>query len=294
MIWPLQVRIVEVGPRDGLQNEPNRPNTAAKILFIQQLTDAGLCSIECGGFVSPRWVPQMADTSDVFAKLKRRIGVTYSALVPNEQGLAAALAAQVDEVALFVSASETFSEKNINCSIAESLERARPVARAAKDNGLRLRGYISCVLGCPYEGKIVPSQVAKVADALLQMSCDEISLGDTVGVGTPGGVSNLLSEILLPVDQLAVHFHDTYGQALANVLTALDRGVSVIDSSAAGLGGCPFAPGAAGNLATEDLVYMLDGMGVATGVDLAKVIAAGRNICQALGHPPRSKLSAVR
>lgn len=294
MTWPPEVRIVEVGPRDGLQNEANIPSTANKISFIESLANAGLQTIECGGFVSQRWIPQMADTTEVFSGVRRLPNVVYSALVPNLKGLEAALISNVNEIALFVAASETFSNKNINCTIDESLERAHAVTSKAKLSGLRVRGYISCVLGCPYEGAVLPAKVAEVANALIEMGCDEISLGDTIGVGTPAAVVGLLKAINIPVECLAVHFHNTYGQALTNVLAALDWGVSVVDASAGGLGGCPYAPGASGNLATEDLVYMLDGMGVSTGVDLNKVIEAARGICHALGRKPQSKLSAVR
>ena len=293
---PKRVSIVDVGPRDGLQNEKGVVPTDVKVALIEALADAGVPSIEATSFVSPKWVPQMGDAADVMARVRRRAGVTYAVLVPNLKGLEAALAAGAEEIAVFGAASESFSRKNINCSIAESLERFRPVAEAALARGVRVRGYVSCVLGCPYEGEIAPSAVARVAAALHAMGCFEISLGDTIGTGTPRKTAAMLAAVTaeLPVTALAIHAHDTYGQALANVLTALELGVSVVDSSAAGLGGCPYAKGASGNLATEDLVYMLDGMGVRTGVALDAVIAAGREICAALGKETRSRVALAR
>ncbi len=293
MRLPARVTMVEVGPRDGLQNEPTIVPTAAKIALIEALADAGLAVIEAGAFVSPKWVPQMADTASVLAGLRARPGVRYPVLVPNLKGLEAARAAGVAEIAVFGAASETFSRKNINCSIAESLERFRPVAREAIAAGMRVRGYISCVLGCPYEGAIAPAAVVPVARALLDMGCYEISLGDTVGVGTPGKAQALIDDVaaVVPRERLAVHFHDTYGQALANILACLERGVAVVDSSVAGLGGCPYAKGASGNVASEDVRYMLGGLGIETGVDLDALAAAGREICASLGRAPASKVS---
>jgi hydroxymethylglutaryl-CoA lyase len=288
---PDQVKIVEVGPRDGLQNESGTVPVAVKIELIDRLADAGLTIIEAGSFVSPKWVPQMAGTGEVLAKLQRRPGVRYPVLVPNMRGFEAARAAGATEIAVFTAASETFTRKNINCSISESLERYAPVITAAQSADIPVRGYISCALTCPYEGDIAPEAVAAVAERLFRMGCYEISVGDTIGAGTPRRVQNMLDAVLkrVPAQQLGVHFHDTYGQALANVLTALQIGISVIDSSVAGLGGCPYAPGAAGNLATEDLVYMLDGMHIESGVDLERLVAAGQFIAAQLHKPPASK-----
>ena len=290
---PRSVRIVEVGPRDGLQNEARSVPTAVKIDLIDRLGDAGLRSIEATAFVSPKWVPQMADNAQVMAGLRRRPGVSYPALVPNLQGFEAAAAAGVEEIAVFGAASESFSRRNINCSIAESLARFEPVAAAAKQRGIRMRGYVSCVLGCPYEGDVAPAAVAEVAERLADMGCYEISLGDTIGVGTPGRLQAMLRAVAerVPIERLAVHCHDTYGQALANIYAALGLGVAVIDSSVAGLGGCPYAKGASGNVATEDVVYLLHGLGIETGIDLDKLAAAGRYICGELGRAPASKVA---
>ena len=290
---PAEVRIVEVGPRDGLQNEPRHLPAVTRIELIRRLVDAGLRTVEAGAFVSPRWVPAMADSAAVLHALPERDDVSFPVLVPNLKGLEAALEAGAREVAVFGAASETFSQKNINCSIAESLERFRPVAESARANGLRVRGYVSCVLGCPYEGAIAPTAVARVVDGLLALDCYEISLGDTIGVGTPRKVEALLDAVVpaAGTDRLAAHFHDTYGQALANVLTALERGVAVVDSSVGGLGGCPYARGASGNLATEDLLYMLDGMGVRTGVALAGLVETARWIAEQLDRPPASRVA---
>jgi hydroxymethylglutaryl-CoA lyase len=290
---PPEVTIVEVGPRDGLQNEAVAVSVADKVGLIEALAEAGLPVVEAGAFVSPKWVPQMAGSEEVLRAVRRKPGVRYPVLVPNLKGLDAALAAGAEEIAVFGAASESFSQKNINCSIAESLERFRPVVEAALAKGVRVRGYVSCVLGCPYEGEIAPAAVARVATALHAMGCFEISLGDTIGTGTPRRTAAMLAAVAaeLPVTALAMHAHDTYGQALANVLTALELGVRVVDSSVAGLGGCPYAKGASGNLATEDLVYMLDGMGVRTGVALESVIAAGRGICATLGKETRSRVA---
>lgn len=288
---PKTVRVVEVGPRDGLQNEAKTVPTATKVTLIERLADAGLKTIEAGSFVSPKWVPQMADTAAVMQALKRRPGVAYQVLVPNLKGFEAARAAKADEVAIFAAASETFSRRNINCSIAESIDRFVPVMEAAKAAGVRVRGYISCVVDCPYEGAVAPEAVADVAARLLALGCYEISLGDTIGSGTPGRVVAMIDAVArrVPREKLAIHCHDTYGQALANILAALENGVATVDSSVAGLGGCPYAPGAAGNVASEDVVYMLDGLRIEHGIDLAKLAAAGRFISDALGREPASK-----
>ncbi|MBI1244492.1 MAG: hydroxymethylglutaryl-CoA lyase [Alphaproteobacteria bacterium] len=293
MRLPARVRMVEVGPRDGLQNEAAPVDTATKIAFIDMLSDSGLPSVEAGSFVSPKWVPQMADSDRVLAGIRRKPGVSYPVLVPNMKGFEAALAAKVNEIAIFGAASESFSRKNINCSIAESLERFAPVAGAALKHGMRVRGYISCVLGCPYEGEIAPTAVADVSAHLLAMGCYEISLGDTIGVGTPAKAQAMVDAVAarVPREKLAVHFHDTYGQALANILATLERGVSTVDSSVAGLGGCPYAKGASGNVASEDVRYMLGGMGIETGVDLDALAAAGRYICAALGRRPTGRVA---
>lgn len=293
---PGRVRIVEVGPRDGLQNEAASVPVDARVAFIEALADAGLQTIEAGSFVSPRWVPQMAGTAEVLQRLRPRRDVSYPVLVPNMIGLDAARACGAGEIAVFGAASESFSRRNINCSIAESLARFRPVCGAALAAGMRVRGYVSCVLGCPYEGDVAPAAVAGVASELMALGCYEVSLGDTIGVGTPLKARGMLEAVArhVPLQALAIHFHDTYGQALANILACLELGVSVVDSAAAGLGGCPYAAGASGNVATEDLVYMLDGMGVLTGVDAGRVVAAGRLISAALGRQPASKLAAAR
>jgi hydroxymethylglutaryl-CoA lyase len=293
MKLPQRVTMVEVGPRDGLQNEKAPVPTEIKVGLIDRLTDAGLPVIEVTSFVSPKWVPQMADNAEVMARIRRAQGVRYPVLTPNPQGFEAALAAGCDEVAVFVAASETFSQKNINCSIAESLERARPVATAAKAHRVRVRGYISCVLGCPYEGNIEPSRVRDVAYALKAMGCDEVSLGDTIGTGTPGKTQRLLQTVAaaVPIGELAGHFHDTYGQALANVYAAMELGVATFDSSVAGLGGCPYAKGATGNVASEDVLYLLNGLDIETGVDMTRLRIAGRFICDFLGRRPASRVA---
>jgi len=293
MKLPQRVRMVEVGPRDGLQNEKEIVPTDVKVGLIDRLTDAGLPAIEATSFVSPRWVPQMADNAAVMAAIRRKPGVRYPVLTPNMKGLQAALAAGCDEVAAFVAASETFSQKNINCSIAESLERARPLVAAAKSNGARVRGYISCVLGCPYEGEIAPERVRDVAAALRAMGCYEISLGDTIGTGTAGNTQRLIKVVAaaVPIAELAGHFHDTYGQALANVYAAMELGLATFDSSVAGLGGCPYAKGATGNVASEDLLYLLHGLGIDTGVDMTKLRTAGQYISNFLGRPPVSRVA---
>jgi hydroxymethylglutaryl-CoA lyase len=287
-----KARIVEVGPRDGLQNEVGPIiETDIKVALINRLTEAGISHIEAASFVSPKWVPQMGDATAVMAGITRRPNVIYSALTPNMTGVTAAITAQVDEIAVFSAASESFTQKNINCSIAESLERFRPVIEAAKKHNIRVRGYVSTVLGCPYEGDINPEKVAVVARELLDMGCYEISLGDTIGVGTPLKARAMLAAVAkeVPVNQLAAHFHDTYGQALANLYAVIQDGIRVIDTSIAGLGGCPYAKGASGNVATEDVVYMLQGLGIDTGIDLEKLVPIGHWITQQLGRNNGSK-----
>tara|TARA_R110002072_G_scaffold123977_9_gene259362 strand:+ start:1778 stop:2686 length:909 start_codon:yes stop_codon:yes gene_type:complete len=290
--YPKQVKMVEVGPRDGLQNEKRLLPTAVKIALIDRLSETGLSAIEAGAFVSPKWVPQMADSAEVLTGIARRAGVSYPVLVPNQQGLEKALAAGVTEIAVFAAASEAFSQRNINCSLDEALARFAPVAAQAKASGLALRGYVSCVLGCPYEGEVPVSRVVKVAKALRAMGCYEVSLGDTIGVGTPAKARAMVAAVAeeLPVGRLAVHFHDTYGQALANILACLELGVATVDSSVAGLGGCPYAKGASGNVASEDVLYLLRGLGIETGVDLTKLAAAGDFISRALGRQSGSKV----
>lgn len=289
--YPEKVQIVEVGPRDGLQNEKGLVSVEAKVGLIDDLAEAGLKRIEAGSFVSPERVPQMANTADVLSKIRRIPGVNYAVLVPNLKGLDAAIAAGCEEIAIFAAASETFSQRNINASITESLVRLRAVAEKARAHSIKVRGYVSCVLGCPYEGEIDLHAVAAVTGALQEMGCYEISLGDTIGAGTPLKTQAMLNSVArrVALSQVAVHFHDTYGQALANILASLQLGVAVVDSSVAGLGGCPYAPGAAGNVATEDVVYMLNGMGIETGVDLNRLAAAGRRISGQLGRTPASK-----
>ncbi len=290
---PTHVKVVEVGPRDGLQNEKQQISAEDKIKLIDLLSDAGVSYIESGSFVSPKWVPQMATSTDVFKGINRKSNVTYAALTPNMKGFEAAVAVNASEVAIFGAASEAFSQKNINCSIAESLERFEPIMLAAKQANIPVRGYVSCVVGCPYEGDIDPEQVASVAEKLYKMGCYEISLGDTVGVGTPASVQKMLQAVSarVPTAKLAVHFHDTYGQALTNIYTALQNGISVIDSSIAGSGGCPYAKGASGNVATEDVVYLLNGLNIKTDIDLNKLVKAGWFISDKLGKAPSSKVS---
>ncbi|AXN33205.1 hydroxymethylglutaryl-CoA lyase [Vibrio coralliilyticus] len=291
-LLPESVKIVEVGPRDGLQNE-QAVSTEAKVALINQLSSCGLTHIEAGSFVSPKWVPQMADSLEVMSKITRSPNVTYAALTPNARGFEQALDANANEVAVFTSSSQGFCQKNINCSIEESLERFRPVVAQAKDKGIPVRGYLSCIVDCPYDGPTEPSQVAKVAQALLDLGCYEVSLGDTIGTGTPLRVANMLDAVFerVPSQQVAVHFHDTWGQALANIYQALQMGVRVVDSSVAGLGGCPYAAGASGNVATEDVVYLCQGLGIETGVDLNRLAQAGWEISDALGRQPTSKVS---
>ena len=286
MAWPQTVKIVEVGARDGLQNESGEVSTAIRIELIERLAAAGLTAVETGAFVSPKKVPQMAGSRDVFQGIKRRRGTTYPALVPNKKGFEAAIETGVTEIAVFVSASEGFSQHNIACSRAESIERLRDVAEAATDRDIRMRGYVSCIAGCPYDGAVAPDDVAAMAEALVALGCYEISLGDTIGVGTAGQIRKLIEHIStrIPREKLAMHFHDTYGQGVANVLASLEEGISVFDSSVAGLGGCPFAPGASGNVATEDVVYLLHGLGIKTGIDLIAVARTGDWISRHLGR----------
>ena len=291
MRLPKRVRIVEVGPRDGLQNEKREVPTQTKLELIERLADAGLPAVEATAFVSPKWIPQMADHTEVLERIRRKPGVDYPVLTPNLKGFEAARLAGATEVAIFGAASEAFSKKNINCSIAESLERFRPVADAARNASIKVRGYISCVVGCPYEGEIASQKVAEVAGALHEMGCYEVSLGDTIGVGTPAKIQRMIEACArrVPIGKLAGHYHDTYGQALANIYASLELGVSTFDSSVAGLGGCPYAAGASGNVATEDVVYMLDGLGLQTGVDLDQLVAIGQWICGVLGKEPSTK-----
>jgi|TARA_B110000879_G_C11126700_1_gene494235 hydroxymethylglutaryl-CoA lyase len=296
MTVPQTVKLVEVGPRDGLQNESAPVSTADKINLIQGLIDAGVSYIEAGSFVNPRSVPQMADSDQVFAGLTQVPGLTLAALTPNLKGFDRAMESGIKEVAVFASASEGFSEKNINCSIADSLTRFEPVMQAALDQGVAVRGYISCVVGCPYDGEVAPQQVDVVSRALFDMGCYEVSLGDTIGVGTPGHFKRLLDHLLLQasVDKLAVHCHDTYGQALANICSSLEYGIATVDASVAGLGGCPYALNATGNVASEDVVYMLEGMGISTGINLDKLIAVGQSISALLGKPTNSNVARAR
>ncbi|KAF8671575.1 hypothetical protein HU200_049896 [Digitaria exilis] len=296
-MWDLPrfVKIVEVGPRDGLQNEKGTVPTSVKIELIHKLVAAGLSVVEATSFVSPKWVPQLADAKDVLKGIQQLPDVRYPVLTPNLRGFEAAVAAGAKEIAVFASASESFSKSNINCTIEESLVRYHDVTAAAKKHGLLIRGYVSCVIGCPVEGAIDPSKVAYVAKELYKMGCSEISLGDTIGVGTPGSVVAMLEAVMsfVPVDKIAVHFHDTYGQALANILVSLQMGISIVDSSVSGLGGCPYAKGATGNVATEDVVYMLHGLGIETNVDLNKLMEDGDYISKHLGRPLGSRTAAA-
>lgn len=291
---PSSARIVEVGPRDGLQNEPGDIiATEVKVELINRLANAGLSYVEAASFVSPKWVPQMGDAAAVMAGINRKPGVTYAALTPNMRGLEGAIESKADEVAVFTASSEAFTQKNINCSIKESLERFVPVIETAKQNGIRVRGYVSTVLGCPYDGDIAPEQVAAVCRDMLDMGCYEISLGDTIGVGTPLKAKKMLEAVNkeIPMEKLAAHFHDTYGQALANLYAVVEEGLAVIDTSVAGLGGCPYAKGASGNVATEDVVYMLNGLGIETGIDLDKLVATSHWITGQLGRGNGSKVA---
>ncbi len=290
---PNKVRIVEVGPRDGLQNEKQVVATDTKVELIARLGAAGLKAIEATSFVSPRWVPQMGDNAEVMARIERLPGVAYPVLTPNLKGFEAALAAGAQEVAVFAAASESFSRKNINCSIAESLERFEPVAAAAREAGVKVRGYVSCVVGCPYEGAIRPEAVAEVAARLAGMGCYEVSLGDTIGTGTPLAVQRMIEAVArkLPVERLAGHYHDTYGMAAANIWASLEMGVAVFDASVGGLGGCPYAAGASGNVATEDVVWLLNGLGIETGIDLEKLVDCAAWISAELGRTPASRVA---
>ena len=293
MSLPSKVTMVEVGPRDGLQNEPEAVPAATKLELIGRLGAAGLPVVEAGAFVSPKWVPQMADSAEVMAGLDLAGAIRYPVLVPNMQGFEAARAAGAKEIAIFGAATESFSRKNINCSIAESLERFAPVAAAAKEAGILVRGYVSCVLGCPYEGPVTPEAVARISKDLWDLGCFEISLGDTIGIGTPAKAKAMLEAVAaeLPMEALAVHFHDTYGQALANILACLELGVATVDGSVAGLGGCPYAKGASGNVASEDVLFMLEGLGIETGIDLAALVETAWFIADVLGRPPASKVA---
>ncbi len=293
MPFPENVKIVEVGPRDGLQNETQILSIEQRIKFIQSLASSGLRHIEAGSFISPKWVPQMANTAGVLSGLELDADIHYPVLVPNLRGMQDALAAGAREVAVFAAASETFSQKNINCSIGESIDRFTEVFMLAEAHDIRVRGYVSCVLGCPYEGEIEVQQVVTVSRQLYELGCYEISLGDTIGAGTPLKTRTLIEAVAqkIGIEDIAVHFHDTYGQALANIYAALQLGIRSIDSSVAGLGGCPYAEGASGNVASEDVVYMLNGMGINTGIDIEKLAASGRAICEQLGIPVRSKVS---
>ena len=290
------IAIVEVGPRDGLQNEKKSVDVATKVELVERLAAAGAKTVEAGAFVSPKWVPQMAATDEVMARMKRRPGVSYPALTPNMKGYEGARAAKADTVAVFGAASETFSQKNINCSIAESLERFREVIDAAKRDGARVRGYVSCVLGCPYEGKVAVGEVVRVSKALYEMGCYEISLGDTIGVGTPRETATMIKAVAseVPLAALAGHYHDTYGQALSNIWASIDEGVRVFDSSVSGLGGCPYAKGATGNVATEDVVYSLHRSGAETGLDLDALVESSLWISKILGRAPQSKVTLAR
>ncbi|MBK7742890.1 MAG: hydroxymethylglutaryl-CoA lyase [Betaproteobacteria bacterium] len=290
---PRQVRLVEVGPRDGLQNEKATVPTDVKVAFIDRLAAAGLRAIEATSFVSPKWVPQMADAADVMARIARRPGVVYSVLVPNMKGFEGALAAKADEVVVFGAASEAFSQRNINCGIAESIERFRPVAAAALAAGMRVRGAISCALGCPYQGEVTPEAVGRVARLLRDIGVQHVGVADTIGVGTPAKTQRAMEAALavFPLDEVSGHFHDTYGQALANIYACLELGIATFDTSAAGLGGCPYAQGATGNVATEDVVYLLQGLGIDTGVDLDRLRAAGEFVSTALGRPSASRVA---
>lgn len=291
MTFPTKVKIVEVGPRDGLQNEKETIPAAVKIELIDRLTDAGFINIEAASFVSPKWVPQMATSTEVMAAIKRKHGVIYSALTPNMKGLEAAIAAQADEVVIFGAASEAFSHKNINCSIAESIERFREVAQAAKQHNIRLRGSVSCAFGCPYQGDVSSESVADVVRRLRELGCDEIDIADTIGVGTPKQVQTVMERAAreFPIERLSGHFHDTYGQATANIYASMEVGISIFHSSVAGLGGCPYAKGATGNVSTEDVLYLMNGLGIETGIDLDTVVDAGQFISQHLGRKAVSR-----
>lgn len=296
MSFPKYVKLVEVSPRDGLQNEKNVISADVKIDFINRLSDTGLSVIEATSFVSPKKIPQLADAQQVFSGIKKKSTVRYPVLIPNRQGLESALSVGVKDIAVFTTPSELFSQKNTGCSVAESVQRIEEIMQLAKQHHLRVRGYLSCVLGCPYEGNMAPEKVSALADTLFKLGCEEISLGDTIGVGTPLATQRLIQLVatVVPIQHIAVHFHDTYGQALANIFAALSLGVAIVDGSVAGLGGCPYAKGATGNVATEDVLYMLNGMGIETGVDINKLIAVGKFIANELNAEPHSKLSRIR
>jgi hydroxymethylglutaryl-CoA lyase len=296
MTLPKTVNLVEVSPRDGLQNEQTNVSTIVKLEFIQKLAESGLKVIESTSFVSPQWVPQMADHSEVIKSIHRAPGVRYPALVPNVRGMELAIAAGVQEISVFTATTETFSKKNANCSLKESMERIGQVVDLAQQHHIPVRGYISCVIACPYEGMVSPLRTLDIAEQLIDLGCDQVSLGDTIGVATPGHVKSLLDMVLskIPPEKIAMHFHDTYGQALANIYVSLEYEINHFDSSVAGLGGCPYARSATGNVATEDLVYMLNGLQIETGVDINKLLQAGQFICHYLNHPPKSKLSQAQ
>jgi len=285
--------IIEVGPRDGLQNEKSFVPTASKVELINLLAKSGLKQIEVTSFVSPKAIPQLADNEAVFTSIDKHEGVTFSALVPNEQGIKKAISLNVKKIAIFTAASESFNQRNINCTIAESIERFTPIIKLARQNKIEIRAYISCVLGCPYEGNIKSRQVADVTERLLKLGVDELSLGDTIGVGTPKQTKELITEIsaIMPISDIAMHFHDTYGQAVANTYASLECGINRFDSSVAGLGGCPYAQGASGNVATEDLLYLFSGLGIKTGIDIYQVVSAGDMICKTLGRKNQSKVA---
>jgi isopropylmalate/homocitrate/citramalate synthase len=292
---PKSVKLVEVGPRDGLQNETNVISTDTKIEFINRLSETGLSVIEATSFVSPKWVPQLADHAEVFQRITKKKSVIYPVLVPNMKGFNEALAAGVKEIAVFTTPSEQFSQRNTNCTVAESLQKIAEITKAASRHAIRVRCYISCVLGCPYQGEMNPKSVADLAEKCVELGCYEISLGDTIGIGTPGKNKLMLEAVAkkIPREKMAVHYHDTYGQALANIYVALEYGIHVVDSSVAGLGGCPYAKGATGNVATEDVLYMLNGLGIKTGVDLKKLINVGRFITGFTSRPIQSKVSVA-
>lgn len=293
MNLPKRVRLVEVGPRDGLQNEAKPVPVDVKVALIDALTDAGHSAVEAGSFVSAKWVPQMASTDEVMARIRRKPGVSYPVLVPNKQGMNGAVEAHCHEIAVFTAASEAFCRKNTNCSIDESFERFAPVMEAATRHGMKVRGYVSTVIACPYDGKVAPAKVAEVSERLYKLGCYEVSLGDTIGVGTPADCVAMIDAVAerVPREKLAAHFHDTYGQSLANILAVMERGIAVFDTAVAGLGGCPYARGASGNVGTEDVIYLLNGLGIEHGVDLDAVAAAGRAVCRALGREPASKVA---
>ena len=292
MALPQRVKIVEVGPRDGLQNEKEFVPTAIKIELINRLSAAGVRNVEAASFVSPKWVPQMADGADVMAGIERRAGTVYSVLTPNLRGFEGALAARADEIVIFGAASEAFSQKNINCSIAESIDRFAPVAQAAKEHGLRIRGSVSCALGCPYQGEVPVASVVDVVERFAALGCDEIDIADTIGVGTAGPTREVMAAVskVFPRERLSGHFHDTYGQAVANVYASLQEGIEIFHASVAGLGGCPYAKGATGNVATEDVIFLLNGLGIETGVDLDQLVEIGDFISQAIGKPSASRV----